>query len=63
MRVFTVKWKPHKDETTVFFSNEYKDFHWIEKLDVLKDAINILDEEYEKVLKGERYRENSGEKL
>ncbi len=50
-KAFSVIWNPHKDETKVHLSKDFKDSDWIVKADVLKDAIYLLTHEYEKVLK------------
>jgi len=51
MKTFNFYWNPHIDKTRVVYTDEFNKSGWIVKADVLKDAIEILEEEYIKVLK------------
>lgn len=50
MRAFTVYWNPNSDETTIKYSDEFNYSDQIVKLDVLQDAMGILNEVYEENL-------------
>lgn len=50
MRAFTVGWNQKTDQTAVEFSPLYNDLHNTLKLDILKDAIAILNTEFEQKL-------------
>jgi len=51
MKTFNFYWNPNIDKTRVVYMDEFNNSGWIVKADVLKDAIEILEEEYIKVLK------------
>ena len=51
MKILTVNWNPYKDETRVSLSKEFKDSDWVVKADVLADAIYLLTQQYNEVLK------------
>lgn len=51
MRAFTVNWNPEKDETTISLSEEFKNSDWIVKADVLKDAVFLTEDLYQKLLR------------
>ena len=50
MRVCSISWNGNSDETKVKFNDEFASADWIVRADVLKDAIEILQEEYNKAL-------------
>ena len=50
MKAFTVEWNLKTDQTAVKFSPLYNDLHNTLKLDILKDAILILNTEFEQKL-------------
>jgi hypothetical protein len=53
MRVCSISWNGDSDETKVKFNDEFASSDWIVRADVLKDALEILQEEYSKVLEVE----------
>lgn len=55
MKAITINWNPNKDETTMKVSDE---LGGIARLDVLKDSIGLLIEEYNKSLAGEFHETN-----
>jgi hypothetical protein len=50
MRVCSISWNGNSDETKVKFNDEFASADWIARADVLKDAIGMLQEEYNKAL-------------
>jgi hypothetical protein len=51
MKICKIKWSENYDETKVIFTNEFNEAHRIVQLDVLQDAIGILEETYNTILK------------
>ena len=51
MRILTSYWSPESDDTKIKFSDYFLDLDSIEKLDVLKDMICMLENKYDEELK------------
>ena len=63
MRAFSVKWLVN-DSTIIHYNDEFEAQGWVLKADILKDAIAMLQERYDHVLKIEQlewYKKNKGE--
>ena len=50
MRVLSVTWNNELDKTKVTYTNEFSSEDWIVKLDVLKDVILELTDQYNAIL-------------
>lgn len=50
MRAFTVKWSDEKDVTAVNFTPEFQNAHQVTKLDILEDAIYLLQKEHDQIM-------------
>ena len=53
LNAFTVRWLEH-DETKIKYTDAFKAENWILKADILQDAIALLEEKYNHVLKVEQ---------
>ena len=45
MKLISILWNPKTDATAVNFTPDYKDLHSVAKIDVLQNAISILQDE------------------
>lgn len=54
MRAFSVSYNFSSDETKITFSKDFKEEHYILRLDILKDAIHDLQTTYDKILLQQR---------
>jgi len=52
LNAFSVRWLD-SDDTKIRYSTEFESQSWILKADILQDAIAILEEKYDHVLKVE----------
>lgn len=50
MRAFTVRWSDERDVTAVNFTPEFKNAHQVTKLDILEDAIYLLQKEHDSIM-------------
>lgn len=50
MRAFTVRWSDEKDVTAVTFTPEFEGSHQVTKLDILEDAIYMLQKKHDEIL-------------
>jgi hypothetical protein len=50
MKVCTIKYLRKYDETVIVFKKSFNESDRIIKLDVLKDAIHILEQQYDTIL-------------
>jgi hypothetical protein len=58
MKAFSVSWNPNTDETKITFSKDLKESSFILKLDILKDAIYELENEYNLMLNNMKKENN-----
>jgi hypothetical protein len=70
MRAFTVYWNPYTDVTQVKYNQSFPDWSYMEKVDVLQDAIAELSEMQQAIMdrqsaldKLNRIAVQNGEKL
>jgi len=50
MKVCKIKWSSDYDETKIIFDDDFYESDRITKLDILKDAIAILEQNYNNIL-------------
>jgi hypothetical protein len=50
MKVCKIKWSSDYDETKIIFDDDFYESDRITKLDILQDAIAILEEKYNSIL-------------
>ncbi len=50
MKVCKIKWSKYCDETKIIFTDDFNESDRITKLDILKDAIAILEQNYNNIL-------------
>jgi len=48
-RMFSCFWNSNQDDTTIKFSEYFEELSLINQLDILKDAIGMLNKEYEQI--------------
>ena len=56
MRVFTVYWNPDTDVTQIKYSESFSYFTYVERVDVLKDAIAELSKMQQSIMNREKMK-------
>lgn len=50
MKAFSVRWSDEKDVTAVNFTAEFEHSHQVTKLDILEDAIYLLQKKHDQIM-------------